>query len=132
MRRVSDTLLQSFEVLHSESSSHYFFHYRIQKISIQFLRFFFCAKIQLKVVQNLDASCMIRIMHDTFTLFVSILIRIIFNTTQLFDVTFLLRNIIVTLEAKQKPPWKKFSKVVSLLNSIKLLVLQLPFCFRIS
>ena len=42
------------------------------------------------------------------TLFVSILIRIIFDTTQLFDVTFLLRNIIVTLKAKQKPPWKFF------------------------
>ena len=60
-------------------------------------------KIQLKGVQNPDVSCMI---HST--LFVSILIRIIFDTTQLFDVTFLLRNIIVTLEAKQKPPRKIF------------------------
>ena len=50
-------------------------------------------KIQLKGVQNPD---------------VSILIRFIFDTTQLFDVTFLLRNIIVTLEAKQKPPRKIF------------------------
>ena len=40
------------------------------------------------------------------SLFVSILIRIIFDTTQLFDVTFLLRNIIVTLSIKQKPPRK--------------------------
>ena len=40
------------------------------------------------------------------TLFVSILIRFIFDTTQLLDVTFLLRNIIVTLHAKQKPPRK--------------------------
>ena len=70
-------------------------------------------------------------MHDTFTLFVSILIRIIFDTTQLFDVTFLLRNIIVTLEAKQKTTSEN-SEVASLLNSIKLLVLQLLFCFRIS
>jgi len=37
-----------------------------------------------------------------FTHFVSILIRIIFDTTQLFDVTFLLRNIIVTLKVRQK------------------------------
>ena len=43
-----------------------------------------------------------------FTHFVLILIRIIFDITQLFDVTFLLRNIIVTLEAKQKPPRKIF------------------------
>ena len=42
------------------------------------------------------------------TLFVSILIRIILDTTKLFDVTFLLSNIIVTLEAKQKPPRKIF------------------------
>ena len=47
--------------------------------------------------------------HFLFSnVFVSILIRIIFDTTQLFDVTFLLRNIIVTLEAKQKPPRKIF------------------------
>ena len=65
------------------------------------------------------------------TLFVSILIRIIFDTTQLFDVTFLLRNIIVTLKVRQKTTSEN-SKVVSLLNSIKLLVLQLLFCFRIS
>ena len=42
------------------------------------------------------------------TLYVSILIRIIFDTTQLFDVTFLLRNIIVTLKVRQKPPRKIF------------------------
>ena len=42
------------------------------------------------------------------TLFVSILIRIIFDTTQLFDVTFLLRNIIVTLKVRQKPPRNDF------------------------
>ena len=66
-----------------------------------------------------------------FTHFVSILIRIIFDTTQLFDVTFLLRNIIVTLKVRQKTTSEN-SKVVSLLNSIKLLVLQLLFCFRIS
>ena len=40
------------------------------------------------------------------TLFVSILIRFIFDTTQLFDVTIMLRNIIVTQRAKQKPPRK--------------------------
>ena len=66
-----------------------------------------------------------------FTLFVSILIRIIFDTTQLFDVTFLLRNIIVTLKVRQKTTSEN-SEVASLLNSIKLLVLQLLFCFRIS
>ena len=42
------------------------------------------------------------------TLFVSILIRIIFDTTQLFDVTFLLRNIIVTLKARQKKPPRNY------------------------
>ena len=42
-------------------------------------------KIQLKGVQNPD---------------VSILIRFIFDTTPLFDATFLLRNIIVTLKTK--------------------------------
>ena len=47
-------------------------------------------------------------MHDTPTLFVSILIRIIFDTTQLFDVTFLLRNIIVTLKVRQKNHLGKF------------------------
>ena len=46
---------------------------------------------------------MIRIMYVTLYSFC-----INFDTTQLFDVTFLLRNIIVTLEAKQKPPRKIF------------------------
>ena len=50
-----------------------------------------------------DVSCMI---HST--LFVSILIRIIFDTTRLYDVTIMLRNIIVTLGAKQKPPRNDF------------------------
>ena len=50
-------------------------------------------KIQLKGVLNPDVSCVI---------------RIIFDTTQLFDVTFLLCNIMVTLHAKQKPPRKIF------------------------
>ena len=45
-------------------------------------------------------------MPATLFAVVSKLIRIIFDTTQLFDVTFLLRNIIVTLSTKQKPPWK--------------------------
>lgn len=66
------------------------------------------------------------------TLFVSILIRIIFDTTQLFDVTFLLRNIIVTLKVRQKTTSEFFSEVGSLLDSIKLLVFQLVFCFQIS
>ena len=60
-------------------------------------------KIQLKGVLNPDVSCMI---HST--LFVSILIRIIFDTTRLFDVTFLLRNIIVTLKVRQKNHLGKF------------------------
>lgn len=51
----------------------------------------------------LDVSCVIRIMHDTPYSFC-----INFDTTQLFDVTILLRNIIVTLHAKQKPPRKIF------------------------
>ena len=42
-------------------------------------------------------------MHDTLYSFC-----IIFDTTQLFSVTFLLRNIIVTLHAKQIPPRKIF------------------------
>ena len=47
-------------------------------------------------------------MPATLYAVVSKLIRIIFDTTQLFDVTILLRNIIVTLHAKQKPPRKIF------------------------
>ena len=43
-----------------------------------------------------------------FTLFVSILIRIIFDTTRLCDVTIMLRNIIVTLKVRQKPPRNDF------------------------
>ena len=54
-----------------------------------------------------------------------------FDTTQLFDVTFLLRNIIVTLKVRQKTTSEN-SEAASLLNSIKLLVLQLLFYFRIS
>ena len=42
------------------------------------------------------------------TLFLSILIRIIFDTTQFVDVTLLLRNIIVTLKVRQNPPRNDF------------------------
>ena len=66
-------------------------------------------------------------MHDTLYSFC-----IIFDTTQLFDVTFLLRNIIVTLKVRQKTTSEFFSEVGSLLDSIKLLVFQLVFCFQIS
>ena len=52
-------------------------------------------KIQLKAVQNPD------------------LIRFIFDTTPLFDVTILLRNIIVTLNVRQKNTSEK-SEVISL------------------
>ena len=82
------TSLQSFESLHSDGSScmwveprsstlpsfkravkrpvihigytHYYSHYRIQRISIQFLRFFFCAKNPIE--RPLDGRC---IVHDT-------------------------------------------------------------------
>ena len=47
-------------------------------------------------------------MHDTLYSFCINFDTYHFDTTQLFDVTFLLRNIIVTLEAKQKPPRKIF------------------------
>ena len=59
---------------------------------------FFCAKNSVE--RRLESRC---IMHDTLYSFC-----INFDTTQLFDVTFLLRTIIVTLEAKQKPPRKIF------------------------
>ena len=59
---------------------------------------FFCAKNSVE--RRLESRC---IMHDTLYSFC-----INFDTTQLFDVTFLLRNIIVTLEAKQKPTRKIF------------------------
>ena len=70
---------------------------------------------------------MIRIMYDTLYSFC-----INFDTTQLCDVTFLLRNIIVTLKVRQKNHLGIISEVVSILNSIKLLVFWLLFCFQIS
>ena len=49
-------------------------------------------------------------MPATLYAVVSKLIRIIFDTTQLFDVTFLLRNIIVTLSTIQKTTLEKYPR----------------------
>ena len=70
----------------------------MQSFELSICGSFFCAKNSVE--RRLESRC---IMHDTLYSFC-----INFDTTQLFDVTFLLRNIIVTLEAKQKPPRKIF------------------------
>ena len=64
---------------------------------------FFCAKNSVE--RRLESRC---IMHDTLYSFCINFDTYHFDTTQLFDVTFLLRNIIVTLKVRQKPPRNDF------------------------